>query len=263
MPVRIRNNGLEWVESRLISEFGIPHGIFTRHGGVSPDPWDSLNIGGTVGDTTENTIENKKRMFAVLGLDVHSAFEGWQVHSADYIRVEQPRKPEEDFQKADILVTHRPGLTLVMRFADCVPLLAWDPRQRVIAIAHAGWVGTTRNVAEKMVAALQHEYGTRSEDLVTFIGPSIGQEHYPVGEEVLKAVQGVLGDDADQVVARKNGQVYLDLWKTNEIELKKAGVQQIEIAAICTACAPQDWFSHRAYHGKTGRFGAIIQIPES
>lgn len=176
-------------------------------------------------------------------------------------RIDLPRGPEEMHQKADILVTNTKGLVLLMRYADCVPLLAYDPVKQAIAIAHGGWIGTTHDVAGAMVRAMTTEFGTDPGDVIACIGPSIGVDHYPVGQEVIEAAGQVLGEELERVVIREEKETRLDLWKTNEILLRRAGVRQVEIAGICTACHTEDWFSHRAEHGKTGRFGAIITLP--
>jgi polyphenol oxidase len=253
---------MRWVQFENLTQVKITHGFFTRHGGVSPVPWASLNLGGTVGDDPDNTVENKRRILKIFNLAMDSVYDAWQVHSADYIRAYEPRPLDAKQLKADILVTNVPGLPLMMRFADCVPLMAYDPVEKAIGIAHAGWIGTTKDVAGCLVRAMTREFGSNPEDLITGIGPSIGQEHYPVGEEVVSAVEKVLGTLTKDVIKRVDSNTHLDLWKTNEILLQKAGVKDIEVARICTVCHNEDWFSHRGEKGKTGRFGAIIQIPE-
>jgi polyphenol oxidase len=259
--LRKTDGTVEWVEFESLRRAGIPHGVYTRNGGVSHAPWASLNLGGSVGDSHENAIENKKRVLNSFGLAYTSSFDCWLVHSTDYIRAERPRGSDEAHQRADILVTNRPGLVLLMRYADCVPLLAYDPVHQAIAIAHAGWIGTTKDVAGAMIRAMNVEFNTQAVDVIACIGPSIGPDHYQVGSEVVEAVRAQLGEQTSQVISSPGGKTHLDLWTTNEILLKRAGVQQVEVAGICTACHTDDWFSHRAEHGKTGRFGAIIQLP--
>lgn len=252
---------IRWIEFDSFAEKDIKHGIYTRHGGVSEKPWDSLNLGGTVGDSRENVITNKRKLLDTQQIVFTSVYDAWQVHSADYIRVENPRDLNVSHMKADILITNVPGITLMMRFADCVPIMVYDKEKGAIGIAHAGWMGTTKNVAAALVNAMHNEFGSSRESIIAGIGPSIGQDHYPVGDEVVKAIRAVMDKESDLVLDRKNGQPYLDLWKTNQILLQRAGIKHIEIAEICTACNNNDWFSHRADKGNTGRFGAIIQIP--
>lgn len=253
-------NQLRWFEFEIFTGMNLKHGVFTRHGGVSEFPLKSLNLGGTVGDLKEHVIENKRRLLDAADLEFDSVFDGWQVHSTDYIRVNKPRHADQPHPKADILVTDVPGITLMMRFADCVPIMAYDPCRHVAGIAHAGWKGTTMDVAGHLVQALSSEYDSEPNDILTAIGPSICQEHYQVGMEVVDATRKVLGSDADIVLSWKDNRPHLDLWKTNQILLRRAGVKRIELAQLCTVCHNEDWFSHRAENGHTGRFGAVIQL---
>lgn len=236
------------------------HAIFTRHGGVSPEPWASLNVGGTVGDDLERVKKNRQMSFRAAGCAPESAFEVWQVHSADVVCARAPRPEHESLRQADVILTDRPNVSLFMRFADCVPILAHDPRSGVVGIAHAGWMGTLRDVAGSMVGAMKKEYNSNPMDIVACIGPSIGPDHYEIGADVILQVMQKFGDDSDQVLRSINGKIHFDLWKTNQILLERAGVGKIEVAGICTACRTEDWFSHRAEKGRTGRFGALISL---
>jgi copper oxidase (laccase) domain-containing protein len=92
------------------------------------------------------------------------------------------------------------------------------------------------------------------------IGPSIGPDHYEVGPDVVSQVEQSFGMDANRLIEVRAGKTYLDLWAANRLQLEKSGVEQIEIAGLCTACHIDDWFSHRAEKGKTGRFGALIAL---
>jgi len=236
------------------------HAIFTRHGGYSPKPWASLNVGGTVGDERARVRANRNLSLEALGCEPDSVFDVWQVHGAEVVHATVPRPDHESVQQADIILTDKPELTLYMRFADCVPLMVHDPQKGVVGVAHAGWQGTLRNVAGATITAMQKQYGSQPEDIVAGIGPSIGPDHYEVGSDVIVKVLEKFGDEAEQLLQSYGDRVHFDLWKTNELLLKRAGVQEIEIAEICTACHLEDWFSHRAEKGRTGRFGALISL---
>ena len=147
-----------------------------------------------------------------------------------------------------------------MRFGDCVPILFHDPKKHVIGIAHAGWMGTVRGVVQTAVEGMQSHYGCKPEDIVAGIGPSIGVDHYEVSADVISQFQEKYNKDADQILQTRNGSTYLDLWTANAIQLRNAGVEQIQISRLCTACHLDDWFSHRAEKGKTGRFGALMAL---
>lgn len=147
-----------------------------------------------------------------------------------------------------------------MRFADCVPILLHDPLKHVVGIAHAGWLGTVRDVAKATVETMRERYDSRPADVIACIGPSIGPDHYEVGQDVIAQVEQTFGADASLMLPRHGSRTHFDLWKANQYLLERAGVHQIELAGICTACHTDDWFSHRAEKGKTGRFGALISL---
>jgi YfiH family protein len=236
------------------------HAVFTRHGGVSPEPWGSLNLGGTVGDDLTRVRENRHLAFRALGCKPESIFDVWQVHSADVVCARAPRPENESYRQADIILTDKPEVTLFMRFADCVPILVYDPHKAVVGVAHAGWMGTLRDVATKTIQTMHKQYGSNPADVIACIGPSIGPDHYEVGADVILQVMQKFGDEAGQLLISNNGKIHFDLWKTNQLLLERAGVGQIEVAGICTACHTEDWYSHRAEKGRTGRFGALISL---
>jgi YfiH family protein len=238
------------------------HAVFTRQGGVSAAPFDSLNVGGTVGDDPASVAENRSRSFKALGRDLASLHDVWQVHSSDVVFADTPRPPETPHVQADILLTGNPQVTLYMRFADCVPILLVDPVKGVVGLAHAGWVGTIKQVAAVAVEAMVSRYGTNPADIRAGIGPSICADHYPVGPEVVEKARQAFGVQADGLFVFSDDHPHFDLWKANQITLERAGVQQIEVSGLCTACHLEDWFSHRGEHGKTGRFGALINLSD-
>jgi hypothetical protein len=238
----------------------VKQAVFTRQGGVSPAPWDSLNVGGTVGDDAARVRENRARSFAALGRSFDSLFDVWQVHSADVVFADAPRPPDVDHYKADVIFTNKPEVTLYMRFADCVPILLYDQKKGVVGMAHAGWMGTVRGTCTAAVRAMTGHYGSQPGDIMAAIGPSIGADHYEVGPDVIAQVEQAFGADAKRLIELRDGSTYLDLWGANRLQLEKSGVEQIEVAGVCTACHLDDWFSHRAEKGKTGRFGALIAL---
>jgi copper oxidase (laccase) domain-containing protein len=121
-------------------------------------------------------------------------------------------------------------------------------------------MGTLRGVVGAAVVGMQSHYGSKPEDIVAGIGPSIGVDHYEVGTDVISQFQEKYNHDADQILQSRNGSTFLDLWTANAIQLRRAGVEQIQISGLCTVCHLEDWFSHRAEKGKTGRFGALMSL---
>jgi len=253
----VQHNGLRYYQFDTLK---VRHAIFTRHGGTSSAPWNSLNVGGTVGDVIECVRENRRLSFDALECKPDSIFDVWQVHSADVVHADAPRDMDEPYQKADIILTDRPEVTLFMRFADCVPIMFHDPVKGVVGISHAGWQGTVRDVAGATVGAMIERYNSNPLDVIACIGPSIGPDHYEVGPDVISQVKQLFGNETNLVLEHQGERIHFDLWAANRYLLERAGVKQIKLAGICTACHTEDWFSHRAEKGKTGRFGALISL---
>ena len=251
-------NDLTIYQFESFDESIVGHGFVGRKGGVSQAPWESLNQGGGLGDSRENVIENRKRTFESIGRRVESLYDVWQVHSADVVVTDSPRPLDADHVKADAIITTNPEVTLFMRFADCVPILMYDPKKKIIATVHAGWQGTVKKIVEKAVSYLVEKFAVDASSIVAGIGPSIGPCHYQVGGEVADNVKREFPDDFQSLIHEKQNAFYLDLWKTNELQLRKKGVRSVEMAEICTACDTDTWFSHRAEHGQTGRFAAAL-----
>lgn len=260
MPLR-NMDGVRFFQFSSLSAGRLTHAVFTRHGGVSQGPYAELNVGATVGDERPNVEENLKRSFSVLGRPRETLFDSWLVHGANVLVAQEPRPPEwERPPQADIVMTNKPAVSLFMRFADCVPILYYDPVKRAIALAHAGWRGTLLDVAGRAVQALEENYACQPGDLVVGIGPAISVERYEVGPEVVAEVEKVFGADSKPLLPQANGKAHFDLAGANRMLLEKAGVRQIELSGLCTATHSADWFSHRASGGKTGRFGALLAL---
>lgn len=257
---RITANGLTYYQFEMWSEVPFQHAIVTRLGGVSPAPWGSLNLGGTVGDAPQAVAQNHRLMYDALEVDRSQACTVWQVHGADTVVVNYPPQGRKWINRADGMVSNQAGLPLVMRYADCTPILYYDPAHQAVGIAHAGWRGTLDGAQVSVVDAMQESFETNPAELQVGIGPSIGPDHYQVGEEVVAQVQQVFGH-TDGVIRRANdGSAYFNLWEANRRLLQQAGVTQIEVAEICTFERTDEFFSHRGEKGKTGRFGGLIAL---
>ncbi len=220
---------------------------------------ESLNMATSVGDSRENVIENRKRIADSLKIDSNSFYDLWQVHSDSVIIAEHPRAISEAHLQADAIVTDKSSVALLMLFADCVPMLFFDPEHKVIGAAHAGWKGTISGIASKTIKKMTDQFHCSPEKIISVIGPSICREHYQIGEDVAEAVNSAYKPD-DQVLLYQNGKIFMDLPKANKLLLEKCGLKYIEMTNICTQCNNEDWFSHRAENGKTGRFAAVITL---
>lgn len=253
-------NGLKYYCFESFTEAGIKHGFFTRLGGVSPEPWKSLNTATTRGDSAENVVANLKLMFGALGLDYLSRYDGHQCHSTTVICADKPRDLKDSPLPADGLLTDKPEVTLLQRFGDCVPVLLYDPVQKVVGVYHAGWPGTVDNMCAYTIRAMMERYGSNPADLLAGIGPSIGPDHFVVQEDVASKFRETFGDRFAEISDSREDGIYIDLWRANQMRLEDMGVKQIETAEICTVCHKDEWFSHRGDHGATGRFGVLITL---
>ena len=258
MPFQ-QSNGLRFYQFDIFSA-AVAHADVTRHGGVSPSPWQSLNLSISVGDDSTRVTENRIRAFDSLDRNPASLHDAHLVHGVDIIFADAPRPVNQPIQKADILLTDNPEVSLFMRYADCVPLLFHDPKQNVIGLAHAGWMGTVKGVAEVSIKAMVEKYNCKPENIIAGIGPSISVDHYEIGEDVALQFRAKYGEDSEKILQTQDNKLYLDLWTANVIQLRKSGVEQIQVSGLCTACHLEDWFSHRAENGKTGRFGVLLAI---
>jgi hypothetical protein len=225
-----------------------PYGVAfsTRVGGVSEGVWASLNLGRRNGDEPERVDENRRRLCAEVGADAEALALNFQVHSE---RVHRARAGSRGERQGDGLWTDEPGLPMVALAADCVPiaLARTNGAAPAVAVLHAGRIGLLTGIVESGVAALG---GAR---LAAAVGPAIGPCCYEVGDEVANPFRARFG--ADVVSGRR-----LDLWTSSERALREAGVTAVERVDLCTACAPERFFSHRRDGKPRGAQGVVAVV---
>jgi len=258
--IAIETAGLRYFQFESLLSENLTQAVFSRQGGVSPVPWNSLNLGSTVGDDQANVSENVNKLLASIGYSTEQLAQIRQVHSAHVSVVSKPGGRNSVLVEGDAMISNTPGILMLMRFADCVPILFFDPVKNAAGIAHAGWKGTVKEVVFAVVSELKNQFGTDPSDLITGIGPSIGPDHYEIGVEVIEEVKSTFINDWNQILITDTDSVKLDLWEANKISLKKAGVKNIETAEVCTACNIEEWYSYRAEKGNTGRFAVVIGL---
>jgi YfiH family protein len=221
----------------------------------------------STGDNPLRVIQNRELLASVLDFASDSIFTSWQVHG-NKVRVITKESIESDAshnripkESADAMITNVSNICLMNLIADCTPVLCYDPKDRVIGIAHAGWRGTVKRVTFNLIDTFKEEFGCSPADIIAGIGPSIGPCCYEVGPEVIDQVEKKLGDG---LVKEKSsdGRGYFDLWEANRRQLLEAGVpdRNIEIAGECTHCHPDLFFSYRHHGEKSGRIGAGIML---
>lgn len=223
---------------------GLGHGFFTRRGGVSQAPYDSLNCGLGSGDDPECVAENRSRAVRRLGFGAAPLVTAAQVHSARAVIVERPW-PAGAPPEADALVTRTPGLVLGVLTADCAPVLLAEPEARVVAVAHAGWRGAKSGILEATLTAMA-QLGARPEKVIAAVGPCIGQASYEVGPEFRTAF--TLDEPETDALFRPSarpGHFMFDLPGYVRRRLTLLGLAATEVLARDTAADADRFFSYR------------------
>lgn len=222
-------NGLFIKTSTVLSD--VRHGFSTRIGGVSPAPWDSLNLGVGRGDDMDRVRENYRRFCAALGVDEHRAVLSKQVHEDN--------------------VRH-------VTAEDCGIILLHDPVHGAVGAAHAGWRGAACGIVYKTVRRMQELFGTDPGDLRAAIGAAIGPCCFETDADVPQALEAALGAEAEPYITRRGPKWHVDLKGVNARWLEKAGVRQIDVSPDCTACHPDLYWSHRRMGQARGAQIAMI-----
>jgi len=243
----------------LLSFPEVEHAVFTRRGGASVGPYASLNVSRSVADDPNAVAENNRRMLGAFGYRREQAATAWLVHGGHVAMITRSSLSDPP-PKADAIVTRERGLPLTMRFADCVPIVLYDPERQAIGMAHAGWRGVALNVAAATIRAMVDAFGCEPRRMWAGIGPAIGVEHYEVGPDVARQVTQACPPGARLTQVGRNGRPHIDLATAVRSQLESLGVGSIETSGLCTASNTADWFSHRAEKGRTGRFGLLVAL---
>jgi len=251
-------NGLVAYHFESLSTDGLVHAVFTRLGGVSRGPFATLNTGHTVGDDEAAVAENHARIYNYLGLSADQVATAHLVHS-NHITVISSEQANQVLPSTDGLATATPGLALMLRFADCQPIILYDRAHHALALIHAGWRGVAQGIAARAVEAMEAAFGSKPPDLLVGLGPAIGPCCYTVGDDVAAAMGYALPDWHQAMQATAQGW-RLDLSTANTQQLAAVGVQHIERSDLCTSCHNDRFFSHRAEKGHTGRFATVAYL---
>jgi len=247
----------------------IVHFVTSRKGGVSPEPYDSLNIGFGTDDFSLNVLENRHKISEALDIPLDNFVMCNQVHGTKVEVVSKLHKGrgalyrDNSLMATDAMITSSIEVCLFVMGADCVPILFFDPVKKIIGAAHAGWRGTVNKIAVETVNKMREVYGCRIDDIHAGIGPSIGPCCYKVGDDVVGEVLHAFGTAGKFIKYNSSdSSTVFDLWYANKYLLMEIGLKEenIETANICTICHSDEFFSSRAGKGITGRFGAGIML---
>lgn len=270
VPEVREKNGVTYLSFPMLEETGlVKHAFSTRLGGVSKGDFATMNFSFTRGDEREDVLENYQRMADVLGVERESCVLTFQTHTTNVRRVTEADAGkgvvrERDYRDVDGLITDIPGITLVTFFADCVPLYFLDPVHKAIGLSHSGWRGTVNRMGRVTLEAMAREFGSKPEQMIACIGPSICRDCYEVGAEVAEAFQNAYDKKYwDFILTDKgNGKYLLDLWAANSILLQESGIpkERISVTNICTCCNPDLLYSHRRSAERRGNLCAFMSL---
>ena len=238
---------------------GLVHTVFTRLGGASRGAFATLNVGHTVGDDEAAVAENHARIYAHLGLSRDRICWPHQVHG-NRVAIVTDGDAGQVMPNTDGLVTAAPGVALLLRFADCQPILLYDPVHHAVSLVHAGWRGVAQGIARRAVEAMVDAFGTRPQELMAGLGPAIGPCCYTVGHKVAAAMGYSLPYWNKVMTLQDEDAWSFDLSAANAQQLAAEGVLHIEMADLCTACHQDEFYSHRGDNGRTGRFAVVVYL---
>lgn len=233
----------------------IRHAVFTRRGGVSRRPFDSLNLATAAGDSLANVSANFDKLRAYW--DTPCIISLKQTHSDLIIVVDENNRDllntPEPTVEGDALVTTLPRTVLMVKVADCQPILLGDPVKKVVAAVHAGWRGSVQDIIGKTIGVMQSKFGSKPTDIQAGIGPSLGPccaEFVNYREELPATFRPY-----------KSGEHHFNFWQISVMQMKAAGIPEsnIAISGFCTVCNPDLFYSYRR-DKLTGRFGAAITL---
>lgn len=248
----------------------VSHCFTTRAGGISTGVCSSLNLSFSRGDAPEAVRENFRRVAESFGVMPEEIVCSMQTHTTNVRRVGRAdggagvTRPLP-WSDVDGLITDEPGILLATFYADCVPLYFVDPVHRAIGLSHSGWRGTVSRMGAVTVKAMGDAFGTRPQELLCAIGPSICGDCYEVGADVAERFRSEFPQaDGSILHAAGEGKYRLNLWEANRQVLLAAGVPegQIQVTDLCTCCNSHNLFSHRYTDGKRGNLGAFLMLRE-
>ncbi len=242
----------------------LTHCFSLRHGGVSSEPYDTLNTGFHVGDETAAVRENRRRLADAVGYCESGVISGRQVHDTKVAVVGRKERglgahsDETSLPQTDGLVTCEPGVALMCHAADCTIIYFYDKSRGIIGLSHAGWRGAVSGMGRTTVDAMA-ALGSVPEDIYASLSPTIGPCCYQVGEDVAERVPSRWHDS---VLMRKKEGIYFDLPELQRLLLLEVGLKEDRVSKsmFCTCCGTENFFSYRAAVGRTGRMAAVISL---
>jgi YfiH family protein len=247
-----------FLRSKLLGTIGITAIFSERSGGISPPPFNSLNLGHDIGDSRSNVEANIAGLVKTAGLSGRP-HQTEQVHGVEHFICSGIGSLHSE--QADILISNDPGAPIAVRSADCLPILMADPVNRVIAAVHAGWRGSAAGAVIRAVEQML-KMGAREEHVHASLGPCINSCCFEVDDSTAEVLKKSVAGAEEAIVY--SPEPHPDLAAINLLQLKETGVTEdhIETLGICTCCHPERFYSYRRDHGRTGRHLAVVALPE-
>jgi purine-nucleoside/S-methyl-5'-thioadenosine phosphorylase / adenosine deaminase len=245
-------------KSNLLSNFSnLTHAFTTRDGGVSNSPYSSLNLAFHVEDNFLDVTKNHEKLASELNYDKRTLVHMKQIHSNLVHTVDT--KDRFDYPPTcDALITDKKNIPLMVMVADCSPILFYDAKKEVIAVAHAGRQGAFKNIVQNVINTFTNIYDTHTEDIFVTIGADISVCCYEVGNEIYEEAKKL---NLDYAIEKRENSFYLDVNKILITQLLSSAIKEenIEILNECTCCRSDKYFSYRA-DGRTGRFAGVLMM---
>ncbi len=246
-------NGIEYLEFKCLNELGVKNAVFLRHGGVSDGVYASLNLRLASHDTKENLMENMNRVCDALNISSDTLCKASQAHTDRVIRVTSKNMKEYSYkvqnsEQADAYLVNESGIYTMITTADCVPIIMYDTKNKVVVNIHSGWKGTLKQIYLKALDKLENEFGTSAKDVVVCLGPAISKCCFTTRDIAFKEMFENMWPQSEQYIYEdQDGTIHIDLKYVIIYDLQKRGVQGINIhsADICTKCNNDDFYSYR------------------
>lgn len=264
----VNDNGLSYLKIDKFLEYGIKAYFTSRIGGVSNRSYSTLNMALHTNDSREKVLTNRQLLADSIGVNPEDFVAGEQVHGSNAYIVKKKDIGKgavnygESISGTDALITTEQGIPLISFYADCVPLFFADPVQRVVALAHAGWKGTVKQIARNTIMMMKASFNVQVKDILAAVGPSISKDFYEVDDYIINLFRASYHKLNDFVVDKGRGTYLLDLKLANIIEIQKLGIptEHILSSDFCTFRDNKYFYSYRKEQGETGRMASIIYL---
>lgn len=245
-----------WQFDSLIHEPSLKHFVTDRNSRKHEKEF-TLSYS-SVPDRNE-VLQNRIALAEAMGISESNLYFPSQVHKTKIVNVTRHTSKAEVLE-TDALITNEKGICIAVMSADCVPILLYDVKNKAVGAVHSGWRGTVAKILQKTLQQMNLQFGTTGRDVIACLGPSVCQDSYEVGEEVVNEIKNAFKESKDLMIPQANNKAKLDLWSANKLQLLEFGVaaSRIEVSDLCSVKNNNHFFSARK--GDSGRYGAGIML---